>query len=127
MALEHLGRATALGQFDPLSFKMHAATGYAHFFSGRYDLDPRLRVADVVHLIRFQRQVDLQRWTDALAKAGFPERCESPLLTNRRLFARPALGRRSFSGIDGGQRLRPLLLAETRPRKRGARSSGRPF
>ncbi|HEX6110978.1 MAG TPA: winged helix-turn-helix domain-containing protein [Geminicoccaceae bacterium] len=117
VAIEHLGRAITLGQFDPLSFKMHAALGYAHFLSGRYDeaaawaeralharphyltgmrlaaaahacagrlphaqgliaqvhgLHPELRVADLAHLIPFQRRVDVERWTEALSRAGLP-------------------------------------------------------
>lgn len=36
-AIDHLERALRLGRFDPLNFKMHAALGYAHFLSGRFD------------------------------------------------------------------------------------------
>jgi TolB-like protein/Tfp pilus assembly protein PilF len=37
MAIEYLTRAIQLGPCDPLTFKMHAALAYAHFFEGRYD------------------------------------------------------------------------------------------
>ena len=37
LAIEHLTRAVSLSPFDPLTFKMHAALAYAHFFAGRYD------------------------------------------------------------------------------------------
>jgi len=118
IAIEHLGQSLRLGQFDPLIFKMHAAAGYAHFVTGRYDeaaasaerallarpdyltgmrlaaaghamagrlaqargfmsrmhqLDPKLRVTDLPDLIPFQRRVDVERWVDALSKAGLPD------------------------------------------------------
>jgi hypothetical protein len=107
-----------LGRFDPLAFKIHAALGYGHFLSTRYDdavasaeramnsrpqyltamrlaaaahalagrltqanalglqvqqLDPHLRLAKLPGLIPFQRPADMQRWSDALGKAGLPE------------------------------------------------------
>ena len=37
VAIEHLTTALRLSPFDPLAFKMHAATAYANFFGERYD------------------------------------------------------------------------------------------
>ena len=37
LAIEDLAHALRLSPFDPLSFKVSAAVGYAHFFAGRYD------------------------------------------------------------------------------------------